>query len=68
MYKKINQGLLAATLLFTVFATSCNNEGDKTESADTTVIVPVPVPADTIVKDTTIIDTSGVQKPVIKTN
>jgi hypothetical protein len=71
MYKKINQGLLAATLLFTVFATSCNNEGDKTESADTTVIVPVPVPAPadtTIIKDTTIIDTSGVQKPVIKTN
>lgn len=70
MYKKINQGLMAAMLLFAVFATACNNEGEKTEAADTPVVVPepTPAPADTTVKDTTQIDTTGVQKPVIKTN
>lgn len=71
MYKKINQGLMAAMLLFTVFATACNNEGEKTEpAADTPVVAPepTPAPADTTAKDTTQMDTSGVQKPVIKTN
>jgi hypothetical protein len=70
MFKKINQGLMAAMLLFTVFATACNNEGEKTEAADTPVVTPepTPAPADTTAKDTTQMDTTGVQKPVIKTN
>jgi hypothetical protein len=70
MYKKINQGLMAAMLLFTVFATACSNEGEKTEpAADTPVVTPAPEPAaDTTAKDTTVMDTTGVQKPVIKTN
>ena len=70
MFKKINQGLMAAMLLFTVFATACNNEGDKKEAADTPVVAPpepTPAPADTT-GDTTKMDTTGVQKPVIKTN
>jgi hypothetical protein len=70
MYKKINQALMAAMLLFTLFATACNNEGEKTEAADTPVVAPEPTPApiDTTKKDTNTIDTTGVQKPVIKTN
>jgi hypothetical protein len=70
MFKKINQGLMAAMLLFTLFATSCNNEGDKTEAADTPVVVPeaTPAPVDTTGTDTSTMDTTGVQKPVIKTN
>ena len=70
MYKKINQGLMAALLLFAVFATACNNEGEKTEAADTPVVAPepTPAPADTTHTDTTHMDTTGVQKPVIKTN
>jgi hypothetical protein len=70
MFKKINQGLMAAMLLFTVFATACNNEGDKTEAADTPVVVPeaTPAPVDTTGTDTSTMDTTGVQKPVIKTN
>lgn len=69
MYKKINQGLMAAMLLFTVFATACNNEGEKKEpAADTPAVTPAPAPADTTHKDTTHMDTTGVQKPVIKTN
>lgn len=67
MYKKISQ-LMMAMLLVSVFA-ACNNEGDKAEAADTTV-TPAPMvepPADTT-KNDTIIDTTGVQKPVIKTN
>lgn len=70
MYKKINQGLMAAMLLFAVFATACNNEGEKTEAADTPVVAPepTPAPADTTAKDTTQMDTTGVQKPVIKTD
>ena len=63
MYKKINQRLMAAMLLFTVFATACNNEGEKTEAADTPVVVPEPTPAppDTTKKDTVLMDTTGVQ-------
>lgn len=61
MYKKLNQ-LMMAMLLVSVFA-ACNNEGEKTEAADTTVI-----PAADTPKNDTIIDTTGVQKPVIKTN
>ncbi|MBP6686775.1 MAG: hypothetical protein KA160_02865 [Lacibacter sp.] len=69
MLKKINQGLMAAMLLFTVFATACNNEGEKTEAADTTVApAPATEPAADTTKKDTIIDTTGVQKPVIKTN
>lgn len=67
MYKKFNQ-LMMAMLLVTVFA-ACNNEGDKTEAADTTVTpAPVVEPAADTTKTDTIMDTTGVQKPVIKTN
>ena len=44
---------------------ACNNEGEKTEGTDTTVVVPVdttaPVVVDTTVKDTTapvVVDTT----------
>ena len=70
MFKKINQGLMAAMLLFTVFATACNNEGEKEPAADTPVVVPeaTPAPVDTTGIDTSKMDTTGVQKPVVTPN
>lgn len=69
MYKKINQslkGMMATLLLVTLFATACNNEVEKTESTtDTTIITPAP---DTLVTDTTKMDTTGVKKPIVTPN
>lgn len=71
MYNKINQslkGMMAAMLLVTLFATACNNEGEKKEPAsDTATVAPAPA-TDTTMKDTTKMDTTGVQKPVVKPN
>lgn len=70
MYKKINQslkGTLAALLLVTLFATACNNEGEKTETTTDTTITPAPAP-DTMMHDTMHMDTTGVKKPIVKPN
>lgn len=69
MYKKINQslkGMMATLLLVTLFAVACNNEVEKTESTtDTTITTPAP---DTMMHDTTHMDTTGVKKPIVTPN